>query len=141
MAVIDASVYVALMNAHEAEHANSWAWFRQVQSAQEVVSAPAILLAEVASALSRGVGDPALARRVVEQLQRTQVIDLAPVTLTLAQRAAEIAADYQVRGCDAVYIALAEQSDDYLVTLDGQQLERGGKVITASRPTLWPARS
>ncbi len=134
MAVIDASVYVALMNAQETGHANSWAWFRQVQSAQEVVSAPAILLAEVASALSRGIGNPAIAHRVVEQLQRTRVIDLIPVTATLAGRAAEIAADYQVRGCDAIYIALAEQLNDDLVTLDGQQLERGGKVVATYRP-------
>jgi predicted nucleic acid-binding protein len=65
MAVIDASVYVALVNAHEREHTSSWAWFEQTRAADESVIAPVILLAEVAAALSRGTGDPTLAHRVV----------------------------------------------------------------------------
>jgi hypothetical protein len=43
MAVIDASLYVALINAHESDHAPSWAWFQQVQSAQDPIVAPVIL--------------------------------------------------------------------------------------------------
>jgi predicted nucleic acid-binding protein len=134
MAVIDASVYVALINANESDHDSSWAWFQSAQSAQESILAPAILLAEVAAAVSRGVGDPALAHRVVEQLRRSKAIELVPVTTTMASRAAAIAADYRIRGCDAVYVALAEQMDDYLATLDQQQLERGAEVVTTRKP-------
>ena len=134
MAIIDASVYVALINAHESEHANSWAWFDQAKTAQEPVVAPVILLPKVSAALSRGVEDPALAHRVVQQLLRSKVIELTPVTTALAERAAAIAADHRIRGCDAVYIALAEQLSDCLVTLDRQQLERGSAVVTARKP-------
>lgn len=134
MAVIDASVYVALINAHESEHTNSWAWFEQARAAQESVVAPVILLAEVSAALSRGVGNPALAHRVVQQLLCSNVIELTPVTTALAKRAAAIAADHRIRGCDAVYVALAEQLNDRLVTLDQQQFERGSAVITACKP-------
>jgi predicted nucleic acid-binding protein len=134
MAVIDASVYVSLINAREATHAGSWTWFQQAKSAQEPISAPVILLAEVAAALSRGVGDPALARQVVQQLLHSKVIELAPVTIVMAERAAAIAAEHRIRGCDAVYIALAEQLGDDLVTLDQQQLERGSAVIVARKP-------
>jgi predicted nucleic acid-binding protein len=45
MAVIDASVYVALVNAGENEHAASWAWFERSRAAKESIVAPAILLA------------------------------------------------------------------------------------------------
>ncbi len=134
MAVIDASVYVALINAHESEHSSSWAWFEQAKDAQEPVVAPAILLAEVSAALSRGIGNPALARRVVQQLLRSRVIELTPVTTALAERASTIAADHRIRGCDAVYVALAEQLNDCLVTLDQQQLERGAAVATVCKP-------
>ena len=134
MAVIDASVYVALINTHEADHASSWAWFQEAQASREPILAPVILLAEVASAISRGVGDPGLAHKVVEQVQRSKVIELVPVIPTMAERAAAIAADYRVRGCDAVYLALAEQMDGYLVTLDRQQLERGVEVVTTFKP-------
>ena len=138
MPVIDASVYVALMNAHETDHANSWAWFQKAQAAGDPILAPVILLAEVASAISRGIGDPALAHQIVEQLRHSMVIELVPVIPSLAERAAAIAADYQVRGCDAVYLALAEQMDDYLVTLDRQQLEREAEAVTTLKPEGLP---
>lgn len=144
MAVIDASVYIALIHAHEPEHARSWAWFERVQAAQEPIRAPTILLAEVAAALSRGLGDPAgsrpagqgraLARQVVQQLTRSRVVELVPVSLALAERAAHIAADHRIRGCDAVYMALADQVGDCLVTLDEQQLERGAAAVVTRRP-------
>lgn len=134
MAVIDASVYVALINAHEREHGSSWTWFEQAKAAQEVVVAPVVLLAEVAAALSRGVGDPVLAHRAVRQLMRSSLIELTPVTKALAGRAAAIAADHRVRGCDAIYVALAEQRGDQLVTLDRQQLERGSAVVAVRQP-------
>jgi len=134
MAVIDASVTVALINAHEQEHASSWAWFEQARVADELIVAPVIVLSEVAAALSRGVGDSALAHRVVDQLARSELIELVPVTLVLAEQAAAIAADHRIRGCDAVYVALADLLSEPLVTLDRQQLERGAAVVTVRRP-------
>jgi predicted nucleic acid-binding protein len=134
MAVIDASVYIALVNAHETEHASSWAWFEQARAADESVVAPVILLAEVASALSRGMGDPTLAHRVAQQLARSEVIKLIQITMPIAKRAAEIAAEHRIRGCDAVYIALADQLSDTLVTLDRQQLERGAALVAVRAP-------
>jgi len=132
--VIDASVYVALINPHEKDHASSWAWFEQTQAAHEIISAPVIMLAEVAAALSRGTGDSVLVHRVVQQLKHSGVIDLIPVTLALAERATIIAADHRIRGCDAVYVALADQLSDCLVTLDRQQLERGAAIVTTREP-------
>jgi predicted nucleic acid-binding protein len=134
MAVIDASVYVALINAAESHHAKSWAWFRQAKLAQEFLSAPVILLAEIGAALGRGMNNQTLAHQVIQQLLRSKVIELVPISSALAERAATIAADHQVRGCDAIYLALAEQLGDTLVTLDQQQLERGAAVVATRNP-------
>lgn len=134
MAVIDASVYMTLINAHEADHTRSWAWFEVAKSKKEPIVAPVILIAEVASAISRGVGDPELAHRVVTQLIQTHVVELAPVSISLAKKAAEIAADYRIRGCDAVYVALADKLGEQLITLDHQQLERGAAIVDAREP-------
>ena len=134
MAIVDASVAVALANADEKEHARCWAWFEGTRREDELISAPVILLAEVAAALSRGMGDRALARRVAQQWARLDLIALVPVTMALAERAAEIAAEHRIRGCDAVYVALADLSGEPLVTLDRQQLERGAAVATVRRP-------
>jgi predicted nucleic acid-binding protein len=134
VAVIDASVYIALINAHEEHHAGSWEWFEATKRAQEPIVAPVILLAEVSAALTRGVGDKALAHRVVQQLTRSEAVELIPVTLAMAEHAAMIAADHRIRGCDAVYIALADQLGDALVTLDRQQLERGAGIVVTRQP-------
>jgi predicted nucleic acid-binding protein len=134
MPVIDASVYISLINAGEEQHASSWEWFESAQAKQEPLSAPVILLAEVAAALSRGVGDSALAQRVVDQLKRSRAIELIPVTSALAEQAAAIAAEHRIRGCDAIYVALASRLDDSLVTLDRQQLERAPTIVTVRKP-------
>jgi predicted nucleic acid-binding protein len=140
MAILDASVYVALVNAHEKEHARCWAWFEQVQASGEPVMAPVILLAEVAAALSRGMGDTALTQRVVQQLTRSTVIELIPVTRRIANQAAAIAATHRIRGCDAIYVALAQQSAERVVTLDRQQLERGAAIVETCEPWDWQSR-
>jgi predicted nucleic acid-binding protein len=57
-----------------------------------------------------------------------------PVSEALAARAAKIAARQKIRGCDAVYVALAEQPEMELVTLDRQQLERGVEVVATRSP-------
>lgn len=134
MPVIDASVYVALVNAHESHHASSWAWFERTVAAGEEIVAPVILLAEVAAALGRGTGDFRLARRVLQQLGQSRLIELIPVSLPLAERAAAIATQHRIRGCDAIYVALAEQMGDILFTLDRQQLARGDAVVSTQQP-------
>ena len=134
MAVIDASVYVALINAKEEHHATSWKWFEDAQASAESIIAPAILLAEVASALSRGVGDSSLAHRAVEHIKRAGIIEVVPVALPIAELAASIAADHQIRGCDAIYVATAKQYSETLITLDRQQLERAISVVNTRTP-------
>ena len=134
MTVIDASVYVALINVHEHEHEACWSWFQGEQAQQRTVSAPVVLLAEVAAALSRGVGERSLAHRVVRNLLDAKLVELVPVTSALAERAAAIAADYRIRGGDALYVALAESQGTDLVTLDHQQSQRGSAVVTTRRP-------
>jgi predicted nucleic acid-binding protein len=134
MPVIDASVYVAIINVKEQDHTQSWAWFEQSKMAGETIYAPTIMLAEVAAAISRGSKDPVLAHQVVQQLEQTNVIELVPVTRTMAAQAASIAADHRIRGCDSVYVALARQLSTSLVTLDHKQLERGSAVVATCEP-------
>ena len=134
MAIVDASVYVALIRPQEEAHAECWTWLREVHAAGEEITAPAILVAEVGAAIGRGVGDPELARRAIQQILDGNVVELVPLTLSLAARAGAIAIDHRIRGADAVYVALAERCHDELITLDRQQLERGAAVVTTRRP-------
>jgi len=134
MAVMDTSVLVAVINSHEPGHISSFNWFSNILSTGVAVSAPVILLAETAAAISRGQNDPERAYRAIRLLTETDYIMWYPVNQALAFRSAEIAADYKIRGCDAIFVALAEQLGEELVTLDNEQLTRSTAVISARRP-------
>ncbi|HSN78120.1 MAG TPA: type II toxin-antitoxin system VapC family toxin [Anaerolineae bacterium] len=134
MAVIDASVYIALINVDEAGHAASWRWYIQTVRSGEHIFAPTIILGEVAAALSRGLNDSDLAHRAVRRLERSRAVELVSVTIILGKAAALVAADHRIKGCDAVYVALAQLRGEYLVTLDRQQLERGSLVVETRQP-------
>jgi predicted nucleic acid-binding protein len=129
MPVVDASVYVAFFKADEEQHIPSRRWLRSAIRSEEPIFSPLILLPEVASALGRGLGDPALADAAVSLLRSRRLTELLPITHSLAIKAARIAAEQRLRGCDAVYVALAQQLGMALVTFDRDQLERGGAVV------------
>jgi len=134
MPVVDASVCGAFFNARELQHVPSRIWFREATKGDEQVVAPVILLAEVAAALGRGLGDAGLAESAVGVMRSRRWVQLFPVTQALATRAAKIAAEQKIRGCDAIYVALAQQLGMELVTLDGDQLDRGAAVVRTRTP-------
>ncbi len=59
----------------------------------------------------------------------------APV-IALAERAATLAAEHQLRGSDAIYFAVAETLGDSLVTLNPRQVQRGNLVVETRRPKV-----
>jgi len=134
MAVVDASVVVSTLNTDEASHGISQAWWEATLRNGQVLHAPAILLPEAAAGVARFLVDPPLAASYVSRLIVAAHVTLWPVPETLALRAAEIVGTHRIRGCDAVYVALAEQLGEPLVTLDDEQLARGGSLVVTLRP-------
>lgn len=129
MAVVDASVLVALFHVDEPHHEACRSWFLRVTSENNELSTPVIALAEVAAAISRGKDNPARAQQIVSLIRQTNVITLLPVSQSLAVQASNIAALYRIRGCDAVYVALAQKLNQPLVSLDNQQRDRSQAII------------
>ncbi len=134
MAIVDASVLMVLLYQTEPSHLASRRWLGQALTSGETIATPVIALAEVAAAMGRGKSDPTRAKQFAKLITQGGIVALYSVTLVMAERAAEIAADYQIRGCDAVYVALAEQLGEALVTLDSQQLTRSTAVVPVRRP-------
>jgi predicted nucleic acid-binding protein len=84
--------------------------------------------------VAAGTGDKYLAREVEQQLRVSPLFEFLPVALPLAERAATLAAEHQLRGSDALYFAIAETLGDRLVTLNPRQLQRAGQVVEVVRP-------
>jgi predicted nucleic acid-binding protein len=134
MYVIDASVHVADARPQEAHHPEARALLARLAAEKRVVYLPEIVLAEIAAAVSRGTGERTLARRLVAALRRVPHFQYVPVDHVLGDLAASLAAEHQIRGCDAVYVALARQRGATLITLDRQQRERVPADVVAHTP-------
>lgn len=134
MATLDASVFVSLFNARDRQHETTVAWLREAIADGEPLRAPVVALAEVSAAVAAGTGDKYLAREVEQQLRVSPLFEFLPVALPLAERAATLAAEHQLRGSDALYFAIAETLGDRLVTLNPRQLQRAGQVVEVVRP-------
>jgi predicted nucleic acid-binding protein len=71
---------------------------------------------------------------VVEELFALGAVELIPLDRERARRAAALAAASGVRGADAVYLALAQELVENLVTLDRLQAEQGAKLVEIRTP-------
>jgi predicted nucleic acid-binding protein len=131
---IDASVFLNAFNPFEEGHQDSRRLLALLQEQAAPIIVPTLLLPEVAAAIARGRDDAELARRFAATLKRLPHLVWVPLDETLAQQAAEVAAQYRLRGSDAVYAGVALRFGSTLVSLDRQQRERVVRVIPAQEP-------
>ena len=125
MYVVDASVWVSRLVPNDVHHQPSYRWLEGAITRGELLAAPALLLAEVAGAVSRRTERPELAARAIDLLEQLPNSRLVTVDPHLARLAARLAGQLRLRGGDALYVALAQQLGFSLVTWDGEQAERG----------------
>lgn len=120
MPVVDASVLISLYRADDVNFRAADAWALASIGRRETWHLPSLALSEIAAGLTRGYPafDGMAAVAVFEEMSTVTIHD---VTVALAPAAARIASRQQIRGCDAVYVALAAELDNTLVTFDRQQ--------------------
>lgn len=132
--VVDASVYVADAVIGEASHAAASGFL--VAAARRGVDfyLPSIAMPEVAAAVARVVGDGTLAIEATKLYRAWPRTHVVPVDAWLSERTVEVAATRRIRGCDAIYVALAQHLGITLVSLDHEQRERAPEDVTALTP-------
>jgi predicted nucleic acid-binding protein len=132
---VDASVFINAFNPREAGHEDSFRFLRRLQQDLTQIVVPTLLLPEVAGAVARGRDDATLAKEFASAVAAIPHLVLIPLTPDLATEAARVAADYRLRGSDAVYASIALQFASTLVTLDREQRERVASVVPATSPS------
>ena len=132
--VVDASVWVSRLVEGDVHHARCREWLDNQEVCGGLLVAPALMLAEVAGAISRRTRRPGLARQAVRGLQAIPQLRLVSVDPALADLAAALAGEHALRGADALYVATASQLRLPLVTLDDEQLSRAKSIVTTSSP-------
>ncbi|MCL4394907.1 MAG: type II toxin-antitoxin system VapC family toxin [Chloroflexi bacterium] len=134
--VVDASVWVSRLVLQDIHHQASRDWLEAFTACGGRVVAPALLLPEIAGAISRRTGAPELARQAVQQLQRLRTLRLIALDRHLGQAASLLAADLGLRGSDATYVALADQLKIPLLTWDNEQVEKAGIRVAVRTPEV-----
>lgn len=127
--VVDASVWVARLVAQDAFFTPVKTWIEERRYEGDILLSPALLLAEMAGAISRRTSDIGLAQRAVEIVQNLSGVRLVEMDRKLIQSAAQVAANLGLRGADSIYVAVAVQLKVPLVTLDKEQNERAKQIV------------
>ncbi len=131
---LDASVFLNAFNPAEAGHGESNQLLTRLQTDLIPIIVPTLVLPEVAATISRVRSDSALAKAFATHLSRLPDLILISLDTPLAQQAVDAAAQYRLRGSDAIYAAVAMRFGTVLVTLDKEQHDRLTKVITVYYP-------
>jgi predicted nucleic acid-binding protein len=127
--VADASLWVARLVPQDAFHLPVRTWMEACRLAKTEFLAPALLLAEVAGAVSRRTGLVDLATQALEQLEHLPGLRLVEMDRPLLEEAARLAAELGLRGADATYVAVASRLNLPLATLDAdQRLRAAGRI-------------
>lgn len=132
--VVDASVWVGLLVPQDAHHRVCRDWIDRELTAGTALVIPAHALAEVAGAVARRTGYAADGRQARAMLLAVPGLRLVPIEAGLAQSAAATAADYLLRGADAIYAAVANALNLPLVTLDQELRQRTAGFVRVLAP-------
>ena len=134
---IDANVFVASARANEPEHLTSIDFLTALQAQGITVFCPSLVLAESSAAISRRTGDAVAAMALVSLIKNFAGLKLEAVSAQIAERAAQIAADYRLLGADSIYVAVTEEFAATLATLDNTILQRASNLVAVTTPADW----
>ncbi|MEX0267665.1 type II toxin-antitoxin system VapC family toxin [Leptolyngbyaceae cyanobacterium UHCC 1019] len=134
MYTIDASVWVNSFDQREPGHNISRELLTLMATQALPIVLPTLVLAEVAGAIGRTRGNPTQAQTFAIALSNLPTVTLVSLDHALAQQTLRLAADYGLRGADAVYAAVAAQTNCTLITLDNEQLTRLTAVVHTQTP-------
>ena len=122
MVVIDASVWVSMLNADDSFHARAENIFESLAANSETICIPAIAFTEVAGAIRRTTKDDNVASGAVYYMKGA-VQEVMADFEKLEPIATDMAIKYSIKGMDAYYLAVAELTKSKLHTFDQQQEE------------------
>lgn len=135
MWTLDTSVWMRAADPTDSHHADAQALLDILTAQTLPVYVPRLLLAELAGAVSRVSRDPMRGRLAAQALREMPIVQLVTLDDALLDSAADLAADYALRGADACFVAVAQRYTCTLVSLDREMRERGARVVRTATPT------
>ncbi len=134
---LDANLFVARFREQDAVHQPSLDFFEECEGQSIQFFAPIILLGEVAGALSRIRRDPRFGQFAITRILALPRLRLRQIDSAFAENAARLASLHQLRGVDAIYLALAKETKSSLVSWDRELLQHTSTSIPVVTPQDW----
>jgi predicted nucleic acid-binding protein len=131
---VDANVWVSLFVRSDVFHPRCRLWIRAQLAGGVTLVIPSLAVAEVAGSVSRVRNSSHRGRRVARWLLESPAVDVITLHDALVHRAAQIAADYQIRGSDSIYVTVADEIGLPLVTLDQELQTRAAAIVNVIHP-------
>lgn len=128
MAVIDASVWVALFHDKDHHHKKAYQIVDKLIDTGESFHVPVLAFTEVGGTIKRLTGQTPTANSVVAKM-REMVSNVHEIDQNLEKVATQIAITAGLRGADAVYVALAMEESEPLITFDEQQRAKASQFV------------
>jgi predicted nucleic acid-binding protein len=128
MAVVDASIWVALFQENDVFHKQAKMIIQHLFDSEETINVPAIVFVEVSGAIRRRTGKPRHASHAIAKMHALN-LEIRAVDEYFGFFAADITARLGMRGADALYVALAKEVGEVLYTFDQEQITRGGQEV------------
>ncbi len=119
---VDANLFVARFREADAGHQDAVTFFGACEERRVQLVAPIILVCEVAGALARIRGEPRFGELAATRLLAQPRLRFRQIDSAYAERAARLAARRKLRGIDALYLALAQETKSTLITADEELL-------------------
>jgi len=132
---IDASVWIAAADATDKFHQPSRDLLRKVVTDGIAVIQPAFGRTEVACALARRLRDGAQGQQLTHSLMNRMVTSEIAMDAAFLTATENIGTSLFLRGADALYAEVAQQSQSPLISWDNEHLQRAGGIS----PTDWLA--
>ena len=131
MYCIDASMLTNSVIVNGEFHEYSKGLLTVIKEREIMVVIPEIVLPEITSAISRGIGDPYRTIAVTSKLRQFPNFIFTPIDSDLADSSSKLAARYKLMGCDSIYVAVTSLFSAKLISLDNQQRKRASEGIEA----------
>ena len=125
---IDASVWIAAADATDKFHQPSRDLLRKVVADGIAVIQPAFGRIEVACALARRLRDGAQGQQLTHSLMNRIVTSEIAMDTAFLNEAENIGSSLFLRGADALYATVAQQSQSPLLSWDNEHLQRAGGI-------------
>ena len=134
MFTVDANIFVRDVDIRDPDHPICHALLATLYAQRITLICPLILLPEVAGAVRRTWQDAMRGRLIAHLIRELPHLTLISVDSILAQEASDLAADYALRGMDALYVAVARRFGCALITLDDEPRRRAGSLVSILTP-------